>query len=181
VTNILKLTIARPRPVFFYLCNYKGYYDAVHSGNYTAYYAATNPDKIGDYNDCLNFTNDSVASFPSGHASFSFTCMTFTVMVLQDMLKIKNGFTLWGMLTYSPLIVSAWIAVTRVHDFKHHEDDILAGAIIGAVCALLGFHFCSQAYTTNARVKEYESILQRRKPGLSNGEREDLKSFIGNA
>lgn len=140
-TNILKVTVARPRPSFFYLCNYKGYYNAIHSGDYTAYYASTNPNNIGDYSSCLNFHVDLIASFPSGHASLSFACMTFSVLMLQKMWKISNGFTLWGMLTYSPLIVSAWIAVSRVHDFRHHEDEILAGAIIGVVCSLLAWRF----------------------------------------
>jgi hypothetical protein len=110
VTNILKATVARPRPAFFYLCNYKGYYDAVHSGNFTSYNANTTPNAIGDYNSCLNFSNDNIFSFPSGHSSFSFACMTFTVYVLQRTLKTDNGFSILGMLCYSPLIVSLWIA-----------------------------------------------------------------------
>ena len=110
VTNILKATIARPRPAFLYLCNYKGYYDAVHSGNFTSYNANTSPNTIGDYNSCLNFSEDTISSFPSGHASFSFACMTYSVYVLQRTFKTDNGYSFWGMLTYSPLIVALWIA-----------------------------------------------------------------------
>lgn len=56
------------------------------------------------------------------------------------MLDLKNIFTIGGMLSYGPLIISTWIAISRVKDTKHHEYDIIGGAIIGSVCAILAYN-----------------------------------------
>lgn len=79
-TEILKNVVGRPRPAFFYLCNYKGYADAVNSRNYTQYDALTVANRLGNFDECYDNTNflDSISSFPSGHTSVSFCAMLFT-------------------------------------------------------------------------------------------------------
>lgn len=41
---------------------------------------------------------------------------------------------------------SSFLKVSRVHDFKHHEDDVFAGAFIGIICASLSWYFTAQSY-----------------------------------
>jgi membrane-associated phospholipid phosphatase len=59
--------------------------------------------------------------------------------VIREMLNIKNVFTLYGMISFSPLIISLWIAVSRCLDNKHHEDDVFVGAIIGCTVTLIAY------------------------------------------
>lgn len=141
-TEILKTVISRPRPSAFYLCNYLGYTDAVNSGNYTNYNSLMKFGKVGTFDNCYDqsMVSEAFSSFPSGHSSMSFCSMLVTCFIIRTMLNIKNVFTFCGILSYSPLIISAWIAVTRVQDNKHHEDDIFAGIFIGLICTLISWY-----------------------------------------
>lgn len=131
--------MSRPRPEFYYLCNYKGYADAVDSGNYTLYNSITKVNAPEDYANCYDqqMVSEATSSWPSGHSSMSFCSLLVTSIVIREMLNIKNVFTLYGMISFSPLIISLWIAVSRCLDNKHHEDDVLAGAIIGCTVTLI--------------------------------------------
>lgn len=132
-TEIIKVIVSRPRPSFYYLCNYKGYSNAVNSGNYTLYNELITINAIGNYDYCYNNNevNNSISSFVSGHTSISFCSMLFTTFIVQKMFNIKNSFTLLGMFSYGFLIISAWIEITRIQDMRHHEDDIIGGVIVG--------------------------------------------------
>lgn len=138
-TEILKVVISRPRPSAYYLCNYLGYADAVNSGNYTNYNLLMKVGQIGSKDNCYDdsMISEAFSSFPSGHTSMSFSSMLSTAIIIRTMLNVKNVFTILGMLSYAPLIISAWIAVTRVQDNKHHEDDVFSGAFIGIVCTVI--------------------------------------------
>ncbi len=140
-TDTLKINIARPRPSFFYICNYKGYRDAVDSGNYTKYNSATVAGAPGDYSGCIEeFYIDAILSFPSGHTSFIFVTMVFACLLIRKMFNIQTSFSLAGIASWSLLTLAAYVAVTRVQIFKHREDDVGFGAVIGAVCGAIGFH-----------------------------------------
>ncbi len=39
-----------------------------------------------------------------------------------------------------PLFLSTFVAASRVHDNWHHPADVVAGALIGATCALVAYH-----------------------------------------
>ena len=126
------------------MSSYKGYADAVSSGNYTSYLSQTTTNAIGSYSDCLDTANlsDSISSFPSGHSSLSFAGMTFATLVLLKMFRVSDFGTLGGMLCFSPLVLASYIAITRVQDYKHHEDDIMAGFIIGTASAvIIGYEY----------------------------------------
>lgn len=53
VTEFLKVFEGRKRPNFYAMCNYHGYRDALTSGNYDAYLAATEPGRPGSMANCL--------------------------------------------------------------------------------------------------------------------------------
>ena len=63
-------------------------------------------------------------SFPSGHAASSFAA-AFT---------LTRSYGRRGAVSYIPAVL---IAVSRVYIGVHYPSDIIAGAVIGTVCALL--------------------------------------------
>jgi membrane-associated phospholipid phosphatase len=96
---------------------------------------------LGDISKCLNRVdkNDAFMSWPSGHASTSFTCMLAGAFILNYVMKQQCNkiFSLLNFLPYCLLIIAAWISVTRVQDYKHHQSDIFCGATIGLVVTVL--------------------------------------------
>lgn len=88
------------------------------------------------------------SSFPSAHAAISFAGFSFASLVLWSdvaapLIKMRgmHVFVLpLFLVCMAPLIMSTWIAVTRVQDYVHAPVDILAGAIIGAVTSVVIFY-----------------------------------------
>jgi len=76
---------------------------------------------------------DAFMSFPSGHASLSFTTM---VRVSLELTQILQKWPLHR-LAWTPVVLAFYIARTRVLDHWHHPEDIIAGAVLGTVFALL--------------------------------------------
>ncbi|RYY33929.1 phosphatase PAP2 family protein, partial [archaeon] len=140
ITETVKLAVGRPRPNFFAYCNYAGYRDALASGDFTAYNAATNPQAFADMTKCTASASNqrsSITSFISGHASTSFAGCVFLFIFLRHFFRIPQGnyFSLEAAAACAPIIVSAWIAITRFRDRFHFVEDILGGALVGAICA----------------------------------------------
>lgn len=67
-------------------------------------------------------------SFPSGHAASGF-CAAFILW------KANRHFGL------SALILAALIAFSRIYLFVHYPADVLAGAVLGVICALFTVKF----------------------------------------
>ncbi|HLS11499.1 MAG TPA: phosphatase PAP2 family protein [Flavobacteriaceae bacterium] len=66
-------------------------------------------------------------SFFSGHASFSFAIITFTVLALQKEIKWVYIFYLWPVL----------FALSRMITGVHYPSDIIVGAGVGIVLGIL--------------------------------------------
>lgn len=132
VTEYLKRGAGEPRPSAFYLCNYKGYADAVDSGNYTSYYESTTFGSTGDFSKCDDI--DGFMSWPSGHASTSFASMLASSILLHYNFKFQEP--ILNTIYYTLLIISTVISVSRVQDNKHHTFDVFSGAIIGCIITL---------------------------------------------
>lgn len=125
ITNILKMMAGRQRPNFYALCDYAGYRDAVQSGNMTAYEAATYPGALGDLSKCrAPFADvaESLRSFPSGHSSISFSGMSYASLYLRAAFKVRKGVSvsILSIMATTPLIVSSYIAISRVRDRWHN-------------------------------------------------------------
>lgn len=138
ITEYLKRGAGEPRPCAFYLCDYKGYAEAVDSGNYTSYYASTTFGVIGDFFECGN--QDAFMSWPSGHASTSFTSMLSSSILLHYNFEFQDP--ILNTIYYSLLIISTYIAISRVQDNKHHTYDVACGAIIGCTFTLIMWQIC---------------------------------------
>ena len=137
-TNATKNYVGRKRPNFYGKCDYAGYFNS----NQTLYLEATAPGAVGSLARCTATAKDladSQRSFPSGHATTAFSGLGFLAFALRSALCVAEGvwFSPLAMLAGSPLALASWIAVTRVVDGYHNEDDIMVGAMIGLLSAYL--------------------------------------------
>ncbi|EFJ52616.1 hypothetical protein VOLCADRAFT_85779 [Volvox carteri f. nagariensis] len=93
--------------------------------------------------------SDGRMAYPSGHAGLSATAAALLSLFLAGHIGLFSGTRKTGQFALalvcgSPLGVAAFIAATRVVNYKHAPADINAGAAIGLLCGtgayLLNFH-----------------------------------------
>ena len=128
-TNIFKYYVGRLRPNFYEMCAF---------------------DK-----ETLHCTADehrimsSRQSFPSGHSSRSFCGLLCVVLILLGRIGLgKNIGTIRAsvrgkmllLVSFAPLLLAFWCATSRLVDNWHHPGDIIAGTILGSICALISYH-----------------------------------------
>ena len=98
-------------------------------------------------------------SFPSGHSGLSFcsmgvlawfalgcwirkcnrTASNKNILSFGTAMKQKNA-KIAALISLSPLIFSTFVATSRIVDNWHHPSDVIAGTIIGFVCATISYH-----------------------------------------
>lgn len=130
LTDVIKVTVGRLRPHFLAVCN----------PNVTC--SSDDPTYYTNY-ECQQVTtkdeNDARLSFPSGHASMSATVMGFLMVYIQIRCNISGKIALLKpILHLATVILAVWIAMTRVTDYQHHMNDVLAGFLIGTIIGILG-------------------------------------------
>ncbi|KAK7025212.1 lipid phosphate phosphatase 1 [Favolaschia claudopus] len=128
-TNILKNRVGRLRPDFLARCKW----DEVAL-------ACT-----GKKNAVL----DGRRSFPSGHSSAVFAGMTFLSLWLAGqtaawcfqtplpVASLRSSRLLRFVLSLLPLCWATFVAITRLEDYRHHKEDVIGGAVLGAVCSTI--------------------------------------------
>eukprot|EP00659_Diplonema_papillatum_P011457 gene11457-17624_t len=83
-------------------------------------------------------------SFPSGHSSLTFAGWTALGLFAAARLRVKYRRGLPVCVLVALLAgfgaLPTFVALSRVHDYRHHYDDIFAGACIGIFCGLVCFN-----------------------------------------
>ena len=143
VTEVLKLSIGRLRPDFR-----ERWLRAACAGNVDA------PDDLdcSKVDDGFEVSKDDVLdgmkSFASGHSSTSFAAATFTSLWIGSELVWNDDRPSWGpavgALAIGTLYTAAGaVAASRIDDNRHHPEDVVAGAAIGATLGATAFlvHF----------------------------------------
>ncbi|KAJ2830850.1 hypothetical protein GGI24_001816 [Coemansia furcata] len=151
ITNTIKNLAGRHRPDFISRCN-------IDMTN-----AATLEPFIGLLNTSIcrqtdkSYFWDGMRSFPSGHTSFSFAGLTYLALWLGGHLHIgdRRGRTYKSFVALVPLLTAMLIGVSRTKDYRHHWQDVLAGAILGIFMGWFGYH---QYYTSPFDCSEDTSI-----------------------
>ncbi|RNF26780.1 phosphatidic acid phosphatase protein [Trypanosoma conorhini] len=140
VVNLLKVYAGRIRPDYLNRLRSLGFKEGLHENagvhgvTDTEYYC-----RLGDEHPVLR---EGRLSFPSGHSSTSFAVMTLMSLFLFAYTRpsARGGSFFRLLLSLSPLTIAFLCAVSRTRDYWHHFDDIVAGALIGGVSALLCFY-----------------------------------------
>ncbi|KAH8359915.1 hypothetical protein KR093_009508 [Drosophila rubida] len=137
-TSLLKITVGRPRPDYFYRC----FPDGVMLLNQTA---NTMDSSILNFN-CTGIAseiNEGRKSFPSGHSSFAFASFGFVAYYVGAKLHAFDargrGQTWRLCVSVVPLIVAALVAVSRTCDYHHHWQDVTVGALIGLLTGYFSY------------------------------------------
>ncbi|XP_024194243.1 lipid phosphate phosphatase 2 isoform X1 [Rosa chinensis] len=123
LTEAIKDGVGRPRPDFFWRCfpDGKGVFDPV-----TKNVMCTGEKSV---------IKEGHKSFPSGHASGSFAGLTFIAWYLSGKVRVfdRKGHVAKLCIVFSPLLLAALVAVSRVDDYWHHWQDVFAGGLLGAI------------------------------------------------
>ncbi|KAJ2714194.1 hypothetical protein H4R19_001857 [Coemansia spiralis] len=84
---------------------------------------------------------DGMRSFPSGHTSFAFAGLGFIALWLGGHLNIGDcrGRTYKAFVMLTPLLGALLIGISRTKDYRHHWQDVLAGALLGAAMAWFAY------------------------------------------
>lgn len=79
---------------------------------------------------------DGRKSFPSGHASYSFSGLGYLSIFLLGHLQINGlaGRSLKLIAVGVPLLAALLVGISRIDDYRHHWQDVLVGDILGRSC-----------------------------------------------
>ncbi|KAL7728854.1 hypothetical protein ACLKA6_004200 [Drosophila palustris] len=149
-TSLLKITVGRPRPDYFYRC----FPDGIMVLNETANALGSS---ILDFN-CTGVPseiNEGRKSFPSGHSSFAFASFGFVAYYVGAKLHAFDargrGQTWRLCIAVVPFIVAALVAVSRTCDYHHHWQDITVGAVIGILTGYCSYRqYYPSIFSTDA-------------------------------
>lgn len=118
ITETLKVFVSRHRPNFFSYCKYD-----FEAGRCTA-----KPLHI----------RDSKMSFPSGHASISFSSSVWIFLFIGKIIQNKEEIW-WLLVRFIPISIAIFISATRITDYMHFPSDVACGAMLGSGVAIIIF------------------------------------------
>ncbi|KAL1410923.1 hypothetical protein Q8F55_001866 [Vanrija albida] len=152
-TDIIKITVGRPRPDLFDRCQLPPGLTANPTHGLTSWTVCTRTDKL----------QEGFRSFPSGHSSFAWCGMWYLTLYSAAKLRTYNnkGYTFKSWLLLAPISCSSLIAVSRTMDYRHHPTDVIAGAIIGVLGAWWGYRQYYPALVTPKSFKPFRPRVPR--------------------
>lgn len=123
VVDILKVWLGRPRPDLLDRCRPA-------PGTPTDQYVTSEVCTTKK----THSLNEGFKSTPSGHTATSFSCMVFFCLWLNGQtlaLRPRSGLVKPA-LSFLPLLLAFYIAISRTEDNRHHLLDVILGGIIGS-------------------------------------------------
>mmetsp|Transcript_6661 Transcript_6661/g.15549 ORF Transcript_6661/g.15549 Transcript_6661/m.15549 type:complete len:323 (+) Transcript_6661:116-1084(+) len=142
-TVLLKKIAGRPRPCFYAMCEWEWKTPPGTGDSGTGTGSCTGTRKR---------VWEARQSFPSGHSSLAFSGLFFLSLFLLEKLsqhvrRAQPFPSFLRSLQYKalqiacllPAALACWIAETRIQDYWHNYDDILAGAVLGTAFAIWFF------------------------------------------
>jgi len=154
ITQIVKVTVGRPRPDLISRCM------PLSNAVIPQYQLATA--SICTQTDRFIMT-DGWRSFPSGHASLSFAGLAFLSFYLAGKLHLfdKRGRAPKAWLALIPLAGAALVAISRTMDYRHHATDVLAGSLLGFVVAYFSYRQYYPSLAAELSHRPYSPRIKR--------------------
>ncbi|TXT11683.1 uncharacterized protein COLE_02093 [Cutaneotrichosporon oleaginosum] len=152
-TQIIKITVGRPRPDLFSRCQLPQDLTSNPIHGLTAWTACTRTDKL----------QEGFRSFPSGHSSFAWSGMWYLEMYLMAKLRVANrrGYTIKSWILLIPVSASTLVSVSRTMDYRHHATDVIAGAVIGIIVAWWSYRQYYPSLGASKSWRPYEPRISR--------------------
>ncbi|KAH7924403.1 PAP2-domain-containing protein [Leucogyrophana mollusca] len=132
ITQIVKVTVGRPRPDVISRCQpIPGAADPILGLSTAAICTQTN----------LAILEDGWRSFPSGHSSMSFAGLGFLSFYLAGKLHLfdTRGHASKAWLSLTPLAGASLVAISRTMDYRHHWEDVVTGSALGLVLSYFAY------------------------------------------
>lgn len=156
LVDYIKFSVGRLRPHFFELCQ-PIMADGTDCSNpfnkniFIEEYSCSNP------NISERSLKEFHLSFPSGHSSFTFYAMTYLIFYIQN--RWNTCKILKFMIEFLCLLLAVSVAVSRVSDYWHFWNDVIAGTFLGALSAMLVVRFASNLLISR-KIKTDENSVQ---------------------
>ncbi|KAI9245997.1 phosphatidic acid phosphatase type 2/haloperoxidase [Sporodiniella umbellata] len=144
LTDVIKVTVGRPRPDMLSRC-------VPVAG------AQDPPLGLSTVDICTTDIHshmmiDGFKSFPSGHSSFSFAGLGYLSFFIAGKLRLfdQMGHTYKGFCAVTPFVGAALVAISRTEDYRHHWHDVFIGSLLGTVCSYFAYrqYYPSLAHDT---------------------------------
>lgn len=148
VVDIAKYQVGRFRPHFFDVCDPRfddgsNCSDAKNLGIYHTKFTCLKEEKELS---TPRQIKEMRLSFPSGHSSFSAYTMIYCAIYLHARMNWQGSKLLKHFLQYLLLLITWYTCLSRISDYKHHWSDVLAGASLGVIGALITSQFISDLF-----------------------------------
>lgn len=147
ICNVISRLVGRYRPDFLSVCNVdfskiEQQNNMYNSSNLINY----GPSKLYDLSICTASPKDLIderLSFPSGHSFTSSSYMSFIALYIAGQIHLLDGKSyIWKYFAVAiPYIIAIAVASSRVHDYRHHWQDVLAGSLIGFIVSTLTYFY----------------------------------------
>jgi phosphatidate phosphatase len=159
LTDLIKIIVGRLRPNFLSVCipDVTDPYKLCLESNRT--YLEPGTDFFCTSQHTINVA-DSRKSFPSGHASLSFYSAIFLILFINKTWNFRLLGLLPRFIQFGFVTLATFTSLSRITDNKHHTSDVIAGALLGIVFALLTFYYLTNdpALQTNKYKMSYHTI-----------------------
>lgn len=154
VTDSLKLSVGELRPNFLDVCKPNLSPETCkNSGEYEVY--VTNYTCTGD----SDLTREGRLSFPSGHSSIITYNMAFLIFYLETKQYLPRGVRSSLSLLFA--VTACLVSLSRLGDFKHHIQDVIAGMTIGGISAVYTYFYLMRLNMVNSVKERKENEKQR--------------------
>ncbi|KAH9483986.1 Phospholipid phosphatase 5 [Psilocybe cubensis] len=154
LTQIVKITVGRPRPDLLDRCKPP-------PGLTDPPYGST------DWTVCTQTDNgilrDGFRSFFSGHSSMSFAGLGFLAYYLAGKVHLfdNRGHASKAWLALSPFMAASLVAISRTMDYRHHWQDVLVGSLVGTFFAFFTYRQYYPPLSSELSHRPYSPRIKR--------------------
>lgn len=146
LTNVGKVSVGRLRPHFIPSCFHRYSYREFCNNPNEWFVTYTCDGENSSVVKEKDGTFDIRQSFPSGHASTAFCGLIFLALYVHKVWNYRNIGLFPYVIEMLCFALASYIGITRITDNRHHPTDVLGGAILGSVVAIIAFRYMVKSF-----------------------------------